>query len=138
MKIPLKYSVILLVQVIGEEFLMRDYYLELGVKPSDDIEDIRKEFTRQSRAIGNKSEKDQIAFFDAWKVIQDVDKRKEYDEQPQFQLKKTSNRLTAGTKKKGGDRQKFRWGIPIMEILMMPFKKEEQQKLNKEENRSLT
>lgn len=105
---------------------MRDYYLELGVKPSDDIEDIRKEFTRQSRAIGNKSEKDQIAFFDAWKVIQDVDKRKEYDEQPQFQLKKTSNRLTAGTKKKGGDRQKFRWGIPIMEILMMPFKKEEQ------------
>ena len=105
---------------------MRDYYLELGVKPSDDIEDIRKEFTKQSRAIGGKSEKEQIAFFNAWKIIQDVDKRKEYDEQPQFQLKKTSNRLTAGAKKKSGERQQFRWGIPLMEILKMPFQKQEE------------
>lgn len=105
---------------------MRDYYLEIGVKPSDNLEEIRKVFTKQQRHIFGKTDKEQAAFFEAWKVLQDEDKRKEYDEQPQFQLKKTSNRLTAGSKKKGAERQQFRWGIPLMEILKMPFQKQEE------------
>ncbi len=106
---------------------MRDYYFELGVAPSDEKEVIRKAFSEKSRKMSSMTEKEQRALVEAWKVIQNDDTRKEYDAQVQFQLRKTSPRLAAaGVKKKSGEKVPFRWGIPIMEILMMPFKKEEE------------
>ncbi len=106
---------------------MKDYYYELGVTPIDEIGTIHKAYMAKSKTIYKKTGEEQKFFFEAWKVISDEDKRKEYDAQPQFQLRKISSRLTAaGAKKKNGERVPFRWGVPLMEILMMPFKKEEE------------
>lgn len=106
---------------------MRDYYLELSVTPMDTKEKIQVTYRSNSRKMRELPEKTQRAIVEALKVLSDDDARKEYDAQPQFQFKKSSPRLTAaGTKKKSGEKVPFRWGVPLMEIIMMPFKKEEE------------
>lgn len=106
---------------------MKDYYFELGVAPSDERETIRKAFTAKQKSMHRLPEKDQRALIAAWQVINNEDTRKEYDAQNQFQIRKTSPRFEAiGKKKTKTERVPFRWGVPLMEIIMMPFKKEEE------------
>lgn len=104
---------------------MKDYYQILGATPLDPKEKIQEHYRSISKNFRNMSEQDQRATIKALNNLIDEDKRKEYDEQPQFSIKKSSARLaTATVKKKETEKVPFRWGVPIMEILLMPFKGE--------------
>ncbi len=102
---------------------MKDYYKVLGAAPIDTKEKIQETYRNTSRRFREMSENAQRITIAAYNVLSDDDKRKEYDSQPQFLIRKNSQRLAnAGVKKKEGEKVPFRWGIPLMEILLMPFK----------------
>lgn len=102
---------------------MKDYYKVLGATPLDSRTKIQEIYRNQSRRFKERTEKDMKLILEAFNTLNDDDKRKEYDAQSQFQIKKNSPGLTAAVpKKKSEGKKPFRWGIPLMEIIMMPFK----------------
>ncbi len=110
---------------------MKDYYKILGATPLDTKEKIQETYRSVSRHLRDMPEKEQRNIIAAFNLLSDEDKRKEYDSQPQFQIRKSSPTLAnVGTKKKESEKVPFRWGIPIMEILLMPFKGENKQDQN--------
>lgn len=108
---------------------MRDYYKVLRAIPTDTKEKIQETYRSISRRFREMPEREQRTIIAAYNVLVDDEKRKAYDAQPQFQIRKNSQKLAnAGTKKKEGGKVPFRWGIPLMEILLMPFKGEQEDK----------
>ena len=108
---------------------MRDYYKVLNAVPTDAKEKIQETYRSISRRFREMPENEQRTTIAAYNVLIDDDKRKEYDSQPQFAIRKNCPKLaSAGTKKKEGDRVPFRWGIPLIEIILMPFKGDKEDK----------
>jgi DnaJ-class molecular chaperone len=113
---------------------MKDYYRMLGVAPVDTKEKIQSVYREVSKGYRGgikaelKSKTDDMMkqTITAYNILNDDQKRKDYDAQPQFQVRRTSAKMLAATGKKAPpkeDKKSFQWGIPIMDILMMPFKK---------------
>ncbi len=113
---------------------MKDYYRMLGVAPvdtKDKIQEVYRNLSKKYRGgikaeLKSYSEDMMKQTIVAYNILNDDNKRKDYDAQPQFQVRKTSSRMLAVTAKKGSpkdDKKPFQWGIPIMDILLMPFRK---------------
>ena len=108
---------------------MKDYYKVLGSCPTSTKEKIQENYRNLSKRFREMSDKEQREIIAALKVLENDDQRKEYDAQPQFQIRKTSPKLAnVGPKKQSAEKQPFKWGIPLMEILLMPFKGEKEEK----------
>jgi DnaJ-class molecular chaperone len=111
---------------------MKDHYKILGVAPTDTkekIQEIYRNISKNYRA-GIKSELKSFSeakmkqIIAAYNILNDDAQRRDYDAQPQFQVRRTSQKLVAVQPKKPKDEKKpFKWGLPIMDIILMPFKK---------------
>lgn len=81
----------------------RDFYKVLGVHQTSSLEEIQKAYRAASKRYHPDLNRD-LKFFsedkmrelvEAFEVLSDVDKRKEYDRQPHFQLRKSRRTETA-------------------------------------------
>jgi len=114
---------------------MKDYYRIIGVAPVDSKEKIQEVYRNISKnyrggikaELKSYTEDKMKQIIAAYNVLNDDQKRKDYDAQPQFQVRKSSSKLVSVAKKKEekDEKKPFRWGIPIMEIIMMPFRNPE-------------
>ncbi|MDQ7823565.1 MAG: DnaJ domain-containing protein [Candidatus Eremiobacteraeota bacterium] len=120
---------------------MKDYYKTLGVAPTDSREKVQEVYRNISKKyrgaikaeLRDMSDRDMKLVIEAYNVINDEGKRKDYDAQPQFQVRKSAQKLIAasGKKDKDSDEKKpFKWGIPLMDIIMMSFRQGQGEKRN--------
>lgn len=118
--------------------VMKDPYKILGVAPTDSKEKIQEVYRNLSRGyrggikaeLKSTTEDKMKQLINAFNTLNDDNKRKDYDAQPHLQVRKTCPKLIAATGKKSSKEEKkpFKWGIPIMDIIMMPFKGEQAEK----------
>lgn len=113
----------------------RDYYMILGVAPIASMDEIRKAYRTLSKKYHPDLNPDMRVYSDqkmkelveAYNTLSNVEKRKEYDKQPQFQVRRF--RKDAGKKRPKADasiyRQKPRYAREpsLLEKLFSPFLK---------------
>lgn len=116
--------------------LKKDYYKLLGVPPTATPEEVKKAYRAASKKyhpdlnpdLKLYSEDKMRDLVGAYEVLSDVDKRKEYDRQPFFQLrlrrKNPSKYASPSDKKKGGS--VLRQEGSILDRLFAPFMKKQE------------
>ncbi|HEY4002921.1 MAG TPA: DnaJ domain-containing protein, partial [Candidatus Xenobia bacterium] len=93
--------------------IKKDYYKILGVPPMAQPEDIRKAYRTLSKKyhpdlnpdVKQYSEEKMKELVGAYNVLNDSDKRKEYDKQPYFQIRKTKKSVKLKKKQAGPKQQ---------------------------------
>ena len=115
---------------------MKDYYRILGVAPTNSKEKIQEVYRNISKnfrggviaELKPMSDAEMKQIVTSYNILNDDNKRKEYDSQPHFLFRKNAKSMEAGSKKPGDEKKEFKWEMSLMDILLMPFKSKEEPK----------
>lgn len=109
----------------------RDYYKVLGVAPSASQDEIRKAYRMLSKkyhpdlnpSTKGSGEEKMKELVNSFNILNNPDKRKEYDKKPQFNVRrfKKSQRKDAGAK--SAKKEKFKKEPSLLERILSPFMK---------------